>query len=130
MKVTLPWPPKALSPNARAHWAKKSRAAKQYRKTCYLLAKQAMTPETAELVQKAVAGEIKLALWLTFYPPDRRHRDDDNLVAAMKAGRDGLADALGIDDKHFRTLPYLSDQIRNGGAVVAVVTESPEVPGE
>ena len=35
---------------------------------------------------------------ITFQPPDRRKRDRDNMIAAFKAGQDGLADALGIDD--------------------------------
>lgn len=79
--LMLPWPPKVLSPNARTHWATKSRAAKSYRNTCYLLCLQAALP-----VPKGRA-----LLSLEFIPPDRRRRDDDNCIAAFKSGRDGVA---------------------------------------
>ena len=58
-------------------------------------------------------------LWITFYAPDKRHRDDDNLVAQFKNGRDGVADALGINDKRFRIHPWLStDVVKNGSVKV------------
>jgi crossover junction endodeoxyribonuclease RusA len=43
-----------------------------------------------------------LAVHLHFVPPDRRRRDLDNLIASMKAGLDGLADALGVDDSRWK----------------------------
>lgn len=115
MTVVLPWPPKLLSPNARTHWAKKSRAAKAYRAACGTLCRQAgmVAPPSPD----------RLHLWLDFYPPDRRARDDDNMVASFKAGRDGIADALGIDDKRFICHPSVSDQI--GGMVKVRVTVEP-----
>lgn len=112
--VTLPWPPKALSPNSRTHWAKKSPITKAYKRACW-----ALTLEAAMVVPDSP----KLALWLDFYPPDRRHRDDDNMVASFKAGRDGIAQALGIDDKRFRTFPFVSDQI--GGFIKVRITDIP-----
>lgn len=115
MIVNLPWPPKELSPNARMHWSKKSKAAKMYRATCSLLVRQAL------IVKPDVPG--RLHLWLTFLPPDRRHRDDDNMIAAFKSGRDGIADALGIDDKRFICHPFVSDQ--TGGVVRVSVTAGP-----
>ncbi len=92
-RITLPWPPKDLSPNARVHWSKKSKAAKAYRKACWALCKEAglMSP----------AHDGPLHLWLDFYPPCNRKHDDDNLTASFKAGRDGIADALGVDDNRF-----------------------------
>lgn len=105
--VVLPWPPAALSPNARSHWAIRSRAAKSYRMQCFLFALQA----------GLVAPEGRILLDLEFLPPTRRRRDDDNLTAAFKAGRDGLADALGIDDSRFVSLVRLSDEPYQGGAV-------------
>ncbi|MCE1032985.1 endodeoxyribonuclease RusA [Pseudomonas asiatica] len=107
IELTLPWPPAACSPNARVHWTKKSRAAKSYRADCHLLAKQ-------DGIQ-APKGEA--LLMLEFIPPDRRRRDDDNLLAMFKAGRDGLADALGIDDNVFATQIRVSKETIKGGAV-------------
>lgn len=116
MTVDLPWPPKELSPNARVHWSKKSKAAKSYRAACFLLAQQ------AKLTAPEATG--RLHLWLSFFPPDRRHRDDDNMIAAFKSGRDGIADALGIDDKRFVCHPFVSDQ--TGGMVRVNVTAGPD----
>lgn len=110
--VLLPWPPSVLSPNARAHWAKRSKAAKAYRMQCRLFAMQ------AQLV--APAGRVLLAL--EFIPPNRQRRDDDNLVAAFKSGRDGLADALGIDDSRFVGQWQVSDEVVAGGAVRATLS--------
>jgi len=47
------------------------------------------------------AHDGPLHLWLDFYPPCNRKHDDDNLTASFKAGRDGIADALGVDDNRF-----------------------------
>lgn len=90
--VTIPWPDKALSPNARTHWSVKAKAAKSYRKACWALALQA---------KLKVNWDGPIYLTLIFCPPTNRARDDDNLLASLKAGRDGLADALKIDDKRF-----------------------------
>lgn len=105
-EVTLPWPPTALSPNARVHWAKRARAASAYRMACGWACKAAGL--------EAPEGD-RIDLFVVFVPPTRRNRDDDNLVASFKAGRDGIADALGIDDRRFRVHPSVSDEL--GGFV-------------
>lgn len=105
-EVALPWPPSELSPNSRKHWRTKAKVAREYRRACYYAAKEARL--------SLPAGE-RIHLWLDFYPPNRIRRDDDNLLAAFKAGRDGLADALGIDDRRFVSHPMLREEI--GGMV-------------
>lgn len=106
--VLLPWPPKVLSPNARSHWAAKSKAAKSYRYRCFLEAR----------IAKLTAPAGRVLLVLEFLPPNRQRRDDDNLLAAFKAGRDGLADALGIDDCLFVSqVRVMHDEVHPGGAV-------------
>lgn len=117
-ELVLPWPPKALSPNARVHWTVRSKAAKAYRGACYWLTKQLMS--TGGLRD---LPEGSLHLWVDFYPPDKRHRDDDNMISAFKSGRDGIAEALGINDKRFRMHPYIKDQI--GGMVKVRITGAP-----
>ncbi|MNG13298.1 hypothetical protein D3C84_969700 [compost metagenome] len=51
---------------------------------------------------------------MTFCPPNRRAYDDDNLLARFKAGRDGIADGLGIDDKNFVTTLNIGDPVPGG----------------
>ena len=116
--VTLPWPPRELSPNARVHWAKRSKVAKAYRQRCGWLTKAAGLPVPDGVVH----------LWVMFCPPDRRRRDDDNAIAAFKAGRDGIADALGIDDSRFVLHPMLSETI--SGEVRVTITGGPDERGE
>lgn len=90
ISLLLPWPSdKALSPNARVHWAEKARAKKAMRHSWALLAKSQGL--------KAAATE-NLELHLVFMQKDRRPRDLDNLLASCKAGLDGLADVLAVDD--------------------------------
>lgn len=115
--VILPWPPKQLSPNSRAHWAVKSREAKKYRAACAWACKEAKL--------HAPATDGRLHLWIDFYAPDRRHRDADNLTANIKSGLDGVADAIGINDKNFVIHPYLRDEL--GGYVEIKITPGPEV---
>ena len=117
-EVTLPWPPKELNPNSRMHYMRLSTFKRKYRNTCHLLAKQSG-------VSIDWFGDIHL--WIDFYPPDRRHRDDDNIIAAFKAGRDGLADALGVDDKRFRIHAWVKSEPVRGGMVKIRLTPGPEI---
>jgi len=115
MKIELPWPPvKQLSPNSRVHWSKKAAAAKDYRTLCFWETKVS----GAKITWK---GPIVFSV--TFYPPDRRDRDDDNIISAFKSGRDGIASALMVDDKRFKLHPVLSDQVVKGGKVVVEITQ-------
>ena len=113
-EVTLPWPLRELSPNWRGHWAKKAKAVKAYRKACFVLAKEAGL---------LFDGPGEVHLWITFNKPSRRATDDDNLVASFKAGRDGIADAMGIDDSRFVMHPFVSDRI--AGTVVVRLSAGP-----
>lgn len=104
--IVFPWPPKDLSPNARVYWARKAKAAKSYRRTCFYLAKQAKATAPAE-------GPI--ALRVEFVPPDRRGRDLDNMLSACKQLFDALAEAMGVNDKRFTLQISVADEI--GGMV-------------
>lgn len=109
--VQLPWPPPQLTPNAkrRKHWRVYQPTAKRYRETCAWLTKAAR-------VRGVIVG-------ITFCPPDRRKRDDDGMIGAFKAGRDGVADALGCDDHAFRPT-YRFAEPRKGGAVLVEIGEA------
>lgn len=112
----FPWPPSELSPNARVHWAQLARVKKKYRETCYLLA-------LTHGARTAITWGGSIHAVMEFYPPNRRKRDDDNLMAMFKSGRDGLADALEVNDNRFRVHPQLMDE--TGGKVVVKLMESP-----
>lgn len=117
MNVTLPWPPSALSPNARVHWASLAKTKAAYRQACWALAHQAKGLQQWAPIDPAARPLVKL----TFVPPNRRARDLDNCLAAMKSGLDGLAQALGCDDSRWRLQIEMAEEI--GGMVkVEVLT--------
>ncbi|WDS36224.1 hypothetical protein [Pseudoxanthomonas sp.] len=119
-ELILPWPSKDLSPNARVHWGQKAKAAADARALAKLAAwASGWTPAIR-------FPEGRLHLWVDFYPPTRRLPDDDNMLSRCKAYRDGIADALGIDDKRFVSHPYVKSEPRKGGQVVVRITGGPD----
>lgn len=94
--VTVSLPPKALSPNARPHWAAKAAAVKKHKAEAEMLARHALTHQHAKLPVRGF-----LLVKPTFYYRVARNRDRDNLQASLKAALDGIASALDIDDSRF-----------------------------
>lgn len=121
--LILPWPSRDLHPNSRVHWRRRAAAAKAARNEAMVLTRAAgwgFLP----------LPEGRLHLWLDFVPPDRRHRDDDGLLASMKSARDGIADALGINDRVFVSHPWVRDDITvRGGEVRVRITGGPDGAG-
>lgn len=73
-----------------------------------------MTTETQRPVWDGKLPEGMLRLSITFYRPNRRSYDRDNLLARMKSGLDGMCDALKINDKRFAVLVIrVADEVRN-----------------
>lgn len=108
MLIILPWPPTALSPNARTHWAKLAKAKKAYREACAW---------TAKLHGAGPIKADRLHLTLEFVPPSRRAYDLDNCLAGAKSGLDGLADVLGVDDSRWSLTIRKAPEGEIGGMV-------------
>lgn len=117
-EIVLPWPAKELSPNARVHWSRRSKAAKLQRTAGYMTAKAAGWDG-----YKAPEGRIHL--WIDFYPPTKRMPDDDNMLARIKPARDGIADAMRVDDRRFVSHPFVHSSPRKGGEVRIRITGGP-----
>lgn len=116
MRITLPWPSKDLSPNARVHWSRKAKASQPAREMAFYTAKHA----------KLVAPETdRIHLWIDFYPPTRRWPDTDNMLSRCKPYLDGLADALGVNDQRFVPHPYVRWETVKGGEVRILITADP-----
>ena len=124
--IILPYPPSELSPNKKMHWAAKAPITANYRHACSYFTKQSISPEYIHTLKEAVKSGRKIALFANFNKPDRRHRDEDNIMASFKAGIDGIASAIGIDDKHFKYMPFVCDEIIKGGQVSIKLTIMPE----
>jgi hypothetical protein len=99
------------------HWAKKAPITSNYRHACFYFTKQAIPADSIRVLKEEVVQGRKIALFVNFYKPDKRHRDDDNVMASGKAMIDGIAQAIGIDDKNFKYIPFVHDEIIKGGSV-------------
>lgn len=102
LTICLPIPPQAISPNASRGQSKiaaimKSRKVKGNKTLARLVLGSALVD--FGIREPAFAGYA-----LAFHFRTAHHRDDDNADACCKAYRDGMAAALGIDDRSFRKL--------------------------
>ena len=79
--VILPLRTKS-TPNEREHWAVRAKRTKHEREMAAARCQVAVPPCTVTLTRI-----------------DPRALDDDNLRSALKAVRDGIADALGVNDR-------------------------------
>lgn len=118
MKIVLPWPSRTLSPNSRAHWRQKAAAVAKARQDAGWATYAAKG--CGEAQEGLNQNEDPIPVTMTFYPPDRRHRDDDNMISSAKALRDGIADALGVNDRRFRTAYHFGEPEKPGRVEVEI----------
>jgi crossover junction endodeoxyribonuclease RusA len=89
--IRLPWPARPLWQNARPHWASRAQATRKARYWAKLAAMEA-----------GITTPIPNArLQFAFHPPLLARPDLANVPAAMKSYIDGIADAMGCDDRGF-----------------------------
>jgi crossover junction endodeoxyribonuclease RusA len=115
LTVNLPFPPAALNPNNKSgrHWGETNAAKARYRNDCWAL--------TLQAARGFVPPDGDMPLRLTFVqPPRRRTSDADNLLASVKAGLDGFAAALKVDDSRFEPLTICR---KHGDAPGALIVE-------
>jgi crossover junction endodeoxyribonuclease RusA len=90
--IELPWPSPLLSSNARVHYMARATATKDAKHVAWWRT-------------RAVTGTLPaqtLPVTITFHPPNNRRRDRHNCQDMVKAAIDGVAQAIGIDDFHWR----------------------------
>lgn len=101
--VLLPWPKRILWPNGRSHWGTEGKARKRYRDDARLLT-------LCELAGRTWGPCSGVRVTCEFRPPVARSNgtknasvpDRDGCVGAIKSGFDGIADALGVNDRTFQ----------------------------
>lgn len=117
LEIKLPWPNKALFPNARGgrHWTVTQPHKVKARRDGLLATKAALGANKVELSEKE-------PLHITFYMPNRTKRDVDGMHGAIKHHLDGIAKALGVDDSIFRpvTIDVDLDPSKKGFVLVEV----------
>ncbi len=88
--ISLTLPIRTVSEaNTREHWAKRAKRAQSHRQHAHTV--------TRVWLLGSVPKTLPAIVTLTRLAP--RTLDDDNLRGALKAVRDGVADALGVDDR-------------------------------
>lgn len=114
--IFLPWPPREASPNASRAIPEAVKDAKKgaHKTQAYYLTKQAMKCRLWH-------NDGPIALRLTFHPPNRNRRDLDNCVASLKAGLDGVAQAMGVDDSRFTWTATIGEPAPPFGHVIVEV---------
>lgn len=115
MMIRCPWPPSELQPNKRTNRFVKARVVKSYRHACATLARE-------QNAHKANWPDGEIKIHLTFYPPTNHKRDDDNLESSFKAGRDGIAEAMGVDDNRFTVTREVAGVVSGGCVMVRIDT--------
>ena len=114
MIIELPFPASILWPNGRGHHMRKHKATKAHKGWARVaaLAKRADAP----------AGN-QLRLVATFHCKTAGPLPDkDNAGASIKAYQDGIAWALGVDDRHFgQPVVQFGDRVKYGKVVIEVV---------
>lgn len=110
--ITLPWPSRVLSPNGRSHWAAKAAEVKRCRQMAWAL--------TLEQLGGKKPGWTAATLHWEFHPKTAHKVDGDNAESACKAFRDGIADALGMDDANFTTSKQFGPPVKGGAVIVSI----------
>lgn len=117
LTIILPWPDPALFPNAKGgkHWTSFQAQKVRARQDGFFAAKQALGAHT--LIQST-----RMPVNVMFAFPDRRNRDIEGCIGAIKHHVDGIAQALGVDDRIFRpwTLDDCLDTKKQGFVKVEI----------
>jgi len=92
--IALPIPPKCLNPNVPANWRKKAESTKKYRAEAAMVTKSELIRYSVSSVPwKKSAVRVR---WFYVNRPDK-----DNVIAWMKSGFDGIADAGVVENDRF-----------------------------
>ncbi len=112
--LRLDWPDPCLMPNRKngRHWASTHKAKREATACAWFEATQRGIED--------IAGAPAYELVVEFYPPDRRKRDMDNLLAALKPAIDGIAHALGADDSGFSYRLSMAEPQKPGAVLVQI----------
>jgi crossover junction endodeoxyribonuclease RusA len=122
LRVVLPFPPVAANPNWHGPDWIKNKEKRKYRIDCGWHAKAAGLTHSLPCI-RATSGKVHFRY--DFFPPAGREPDEDNMDASFKAGQDGIADAIRVDDKRFQVERVFHAEQR--GCVVVTLLDNPEV---
>ena len=109
--LSLSWPVES-SLNSRIHWAKRAEI-----NSANVL--EGMTSARQAYNDRLPPGQYSATL--TFYPPDKRKRDLDNMLARMKKHLDGACFSWAMDDSAIRRITLEWGAVEKPGRVVVTI---------
>jgi crossover junction endodeoxyribonuclease RusA len=117
LKVVLPWPDRKLNPNYSKgrHWTSTTDERKKARTAARVVTLNVLLDAGWE------APGCDVPLTIVFMAPDRRHRDRDNLLSALKPSLDGMADAMGVNDSQFNPITISREFGSKPGSVIVTI---------
>lgn len=111
--IELPFPPASLSGHHNAHWRYLQPVKRKHREWA-CMATQAERLRGLDVPDR---GDIPISV--TFYPPDNRG-DRTNYPNRMKPYFDGIADALGVNDRRFLPSFHFAENVKGGKVLVTL----------
>lgn len=108
--ITLPFPPASLSGHVKGHWRSKAGTTATHREWARLAT-------LAAAVSAPTDGDINIRVRLV--PPDRRG-DRTNYPNRLKPYFDGIADALGVNDRRFLPTYEFAEPQRPGSVTFTI----------
>jgi len=123
--LLLPLPPRALSPNARPHWAQRAHAAREYAHTVNFETWDQLSLERPRFKRASLVVFFIVGNRGHLYRDEYRPADADNALASFKAGIDGLvrSDVLLADDAEHLAVRCCVVRAQMRGGLVAVCIE-------
>lgn len=112
LTVCLPFPTVAMGSNSNVHWSSRAQLRAQARRDGKLLALAALDGAGVPFKR-----DDKLRALVTFCPPTKRRRDLDNCFSGIKAGLDGVFEALNVDDSQLGLVTLQWGDVTAGGRV-------------
>lgn len=113
LTLTLPWPARQLHPNDRVVWQVKQSHIRTAREFAFY------ATQATETALRGFTGSMTVEY--TFNPPNRAHRDLDNLIACEKSSLDGIMQGLGTNDNQIVKVSARWGDVVKGGSVDVVI---------
>lgn len=119
LTIVIPYPDRDLSPNGRKHRFAVSAKRKAAKEFAFYATRAALFRDHSWRDPDNIPDRLLMTISATVAVV--RGRDDDNLIASLKAARDGLALALRIDDKRIATGDVTFEVKRGATPEVALI---------
>jgi crossover junction endodeoxyribonuclease RusA len=114
--IELPFPSSRLSGHHNVHWRVLQPVKKQHREWACAATK------AADVGPVPAKGDIRVSV--VFYPPDNRG-DRFNYPNRLKPYVDGIADALGVNDRRFLPVFHYAEPVGKDNARVVFTVTAP-----